>query len=36
MDANEAKLVRLCGWSVVVFLVVFGVGWGVLGRNIPP
>ncbi len=36
MDTNEAKLVRLCGWSVVLFLVVFGVGWGVLGRNIPP
>jgi hypothetical protein len=36
MESNEAKLVRLCAWSGVVFLVIFGLGWGVLGRNIPP
>jgi hypothetical protein len=36
MDGNEAKLVRLCAWSGVVFMVIFGVGRGVLGRNIPP
>lgn len=36
MDSNEARLVRLSGWSCFVFLVIFGVGWGVLGRNIPP
>jgi hypothetical protein len=36
MDANEARLVRMCGWSVVAFLILFGVGWGILGHNIPP
>lgn len=36
MEGNEAKLVRLCAWSGGLFVVVFGVGWGVLGRNIPP
>ena len=36
MDAEEAKVVRLCAYSVVVFLLLFGAGWGVLGRNIPP
>lgn len=36
MDTNEIKLVRLCSWSAVAFLVIFGVGWGVLGHNIPP
>ena len=36
MDADEAKLVRLCGWSCLIFIVVFALGWGVLGRNIPP
>lgn len=36
MDANEAKLIRISAWSVVGFLVFFGLGWGVLGHNIPP
>jgi Domain of unknown function (DUF4386) len=36
MDENEARLVRLCGWSTFVFLALFCLGWGVLGRNIPP
>jgi len=36
MESNEAQLVRLCAWSAGLFLVLFGVGWGVLGRNIPP
>jgi len=36
METNEAKLVRLCAWSAVLFLILFGLGWGVLGRNIPP
>jgi uncharacterized membrane protein len=35
MDGNEAKLVRLCAWSCVVFMVIFGVGRGVLGRKYP-
>jgi hypothetical protein len=36
MDAAEAKLVRLCGWSGIAFVVLFALGWGLLGRNIPP
>jgi len=36
MESNEAKLVRLTAWSCIVFVVVFALGWGVLGRNIPP
>lgn len=36
MDANETKLVRLCAWSCFVFIAVFALSWGVLGRNIPP
>lgn len=36
MDGNEAKLVRLCAWSGLLFMALFAVGWGILGRNIPP
>lgn len=36
MDRNEAALVRVCVWSGVLFLIVFGIGWGILGDNIPP
>jgi Domain of unknown function (DUF4386) len=36
MESNEAKLVRLTAWSCIVFVVLFALSWGVLGRNIPP
>ena len=36
MDADEARLVRWCGWSCFLFIALFALGWGVLGRNIPP
>jgi hypothetical protein len=36
VERSEAGLVRLCAWSGVVFIVLFAVGWGVLGQNIPP
>lgn len=36
MDSNDAKLVRMGAWSGVAFIVLFSIGWGVLGRNIPP
>ena len=36
MNSDEATAVRLCAWSGVAFLIIFGFGWGVLGGNIPP
>jgi uncharacterized membrane protein YagU involved in acid resistance len=36
MESNEAKLVRLTAWSCIVFVALFALSWGVLGRNIPP
>jgi hypothetical protein len=36
MTPYEARLVRLSAWSCFLFIVLFGLFWGVLGRNIPP
>lgn len=27
---------RTCAWSCVLYIVLFSIGWGILGRNIPP
>ena len=36
MDRKEAQLTRMGAYSALVFLAIFGIGWGVMGRNIPP
>jgi hypothetical protein len=36
IEGDEAQVIKLGGWSVFVFLLLFALGWGVLGRNIPP
>ena len=36
MPEDQVRWIRLCAWSVVAYLVLFGIFWGVLGHNIPP
>jgi hypothetical protein len=36
MNSYEGKWIRVCAWSCIVFMVIFGIGFGVLGHNIPP
>jgi hypothetical protein len=36
MNQREAAAARLLNWSMPVFMLVFGVFWGILAQNIPP
>jgi len=36
MTKNESQLARLCAWAVAPYFILFGIGWGLLGRMIPP
>lgn len=35
-DKVDTRYWRFCAWMGPVFMVVFGLGWGVLGHNLPP
>ena len=36
MNSYEARLSKAAAWSCVGYIVIFVIGWGILGRNIPP